>query len=194
MAFEEQQETTYCVPGVSPPYFAGDILHFPEGRCLHRNLLACRSWDFGRPDSSDAVEGSFGSPSHQLTHDAAPTGFWAGRAFFRPDPAKRPRTMAPGKGSAFPPGATDGILKSLLENNRGECILPRQELGCFRSSKLLSNNFIWKTSGPGWSALASARTAPRPPLPLVYPRQTCIVPTAAGGNRSLVYFAFCSPL
>jgi len=53
----------------------GICLHLPEGRCLRRDLLACRSRDFGRPDSSDAVKGSFRSARHQRTHDAAPTGF-----------------------------------------------------------------------------------------------------------------------
>jgi hypothetical protein len=75
-------------PGLLPrKFWRGTYLHLPEGKCLRRNLLACRSRDFGRPDSSDAVKGSFRPPSHQLTHGAAPTGFWAGRAFIVPNPA-----------------------------------------------------------------------------------------------------------
>ena len=69
-----------CVPALS---WLRTYLHFLGGRCLGRNLLAYRSWVFGRADSSDAVKGSFRSPSHQLSHDAAPTGFWAGSAFER---------------------------------------------------------------------------------------------------------------
>ena len=83
-----------CVPALS---WLRTYLHFLGGRCLGRNLLASRSWVFGRADSSDAVKGSFRSPSHQLSHDAAPTGFWAGSAFERQQLPWRPAIQLLGR-------------------------------------------------------------------------------------------------